>query len=421
MARVRSEVGRLEQVLVHEPGPEVDRMVPDMMEDLLFDDIVFGEDARREHKAFRDVMTTLGVEVLEAQDLLVEALALPEGRAWILETLVHGLPAELRKLLERVPAQDLANILIAGLRADPKAIKIDPVQPFEISPLPNWCFQRDPQIVIGDGVLFSAMCSPARWRESLLTRLMFNFHPRLRETPVLLDPVQPQTQRLLLLGHSSPSLEGGDVLVLSPDVLAVGFSERTNRAGIQLLARALSQRKDGPRSLVMVALPQERSYMHLDTVFCPIDHGACLVFPPVMLAGGHEEAAVFLIDLRSESFDPVPKLDFLSTLKELGLRYEAIPCGGSDTLAQQREQWTDGSNALALAPGVITLYDRNVATAEELTRHGFKTVAASEIIEGKVKVDLERPERTCILVPSHEICRARGGPHCLAHPLSRAE
>ncbi len=419
MAQVTSEITRLKQVLVHEPGPEVDRMVPEMMEELLFDDIIFGDEARNEHAIFRGVMETLGIEILESRDLLQDVLENPEATSWLLDILVGSPAGNLKTRMESMPPKDLANMLITGLRHHPEQGDLDADSLFEISPVPNWCFQRDPQVILGNGVMFSAMATPARWRETLLTRTIFRYHPRLSSVPVILDPLQPQTARLLFMGLKSPHFEGGDFLVLGKDVVAIGLSERTNRAGVQLVAKSLSRLDDGPRWLIVVDLPRRRSYMHLDTVFNPVDHNSCLAHAPVMLPGGSEEAAIFEIDLKDKNLEPIPRGSFLATLKNRGIDYEPIPCGGPDPVAQQREQWTDGSNTLALAPGVVTLYERNVQTTHELSRHGFSVVNAKDVIDKTVKIDLDHPKRTCILLPSHEISRARGGPHCLSHPLER--
>ncbi len=161
--------------------------------------------------------------------------------------------------------------------------------------------------------------------------------------------------------------------------------------------------------------------MHLDTLITQIDRDACLVYPPVILPGGREEAEVYRIDLRSGDLEPERAEHLLRSLARHGIELEPIACGGSDPVSQQREQWTDGANALALAPGLITLYDRNVATAEALDSKGFRVVEAEDLLLGRDELDAERCGRVCLLISSHEMSRARGGPHCLVHPLLRDE
>jgi arginine deiminase len=316
-------------------------------------------------------------------------------------------------------APDLADMLVHGVRHDPRGVRIATDDLFEIPPIPNWCFQRDPQIALGEGVIFSAMATATRWREALLSHVIFRFHPRFTAVPVILDPLHVPAGRPLYLGLHRPSFEGGDVLVLSKDVIAVGFSERTNRTGVFRLARALAAREGGPRWMVVVDVPDRRAYMHLDTVFTPVDGDACLVYAPVVLPGSTETADVYEIDLEADEPVPHAAQDFLTTLTGHGLDLRPIACGGDDVLNQQREQWTDGANALALAPGVIVLYDRNRRTGESLALEGFEVVTAEQVLDGSVTIDLDTARRVCVLLPSHEISRARGGPHCLTHALRR--
>ncbi len=420
MVHVTSEIGRLRRVLVHEPGEEVDRMVPSMMEELLFDDILFGDRARDEHAMFRRVLQLLDIEIVEAADLLEESLESGEARALLFDVLIPDLPRELRDSLEGLPADELAAALVRGVLPEPPPVTgVDSEDLFRLAPLPNWCFQRDPQVVLRDGVVFASMAAPARHREALLARLAFRFHPDLREVPVLLDPLAMRGDNPLFVDPEAPRLEGGDVLVLSSEVVAVGHSERTNRSAIQHMVRALARRDDGPRWIVVVEVPKRRAYMHLDTLITPVDRDACLVYPPVILPERRETARVYAFDLHDPDPAPVEQPDLLSALRARGLDFEPIPCGGPDPVTQQREQWTDGANALAVAPGVVTLYDRNLATAEELDRRGFRTVRAEDLLLGRDEVDLEVSARVSILLESHEMSRARGGPHCLSHPIVR--
>ncbi len=419
MLHVTSEIGRLRKVLVHEPGPEVDRMVPSMMEDLLFDDILFGERAREEHGRFRRLLQLLGVDVVEAQDLLVESLAQEEARSWLWKVLRPETPPGLRKAVAELSPEDATSALVTGLLQPTAGRGVEVADIFELPPLPNWCFQRDPQIVLGDGVVFSAMATPARWREGLLARCIFQFHPVLRQAPVILDPLQPSTEDVHHLAFQRPNLEGGDVLVLSDEVVAIGLSERTNRPAISMLGRALAGIERGPRWLEIVGLPHRRAYMHLDTVVTQVDRDAALMFSPLFDSEGRETATTWEVDLHAGDPQPVHRGDLLSALAARGVDLEPIPCGGSDPVAQQREQWTDGANAVALAPGVIALYDRNVATVEELDRRGWRIVDSEDILLGREEVRLDDAGRTCLLLASHEISRARGGPHCLTHPLVR--
>jgi len=421
MVRVTSEIGRLRQVLVHEPGPEVDVMVPSMMEELLFDDILFGESAREEHRRFRQILQLMDVDVLDMTGLLIETLQQSEARSWIVDIMEKGGHLLDTDHIDTSDANALAAALIGGVRRDPvSTVAVAGANElFSLPPIPNWCFQRDPHIVVHGGVVICSMAKVTRWREPLLSHTVFTFHPRFRDVPLYFDPCKNSVGRK----PPGPQLEGGDFMIFSPEVAAVGISERTNREGVMELAESLAAVEDGPRWLLAVSLPDRRAYMHLDTVFTQVDHNAALVFPPVILGDGAEGASVYAIDLHAKSFalDPRPGC-VIDALKEKGIDLEPIACGGADPVAQQREQWTDGANALAVAPGVIFIYRRNHRTADELSRKGFEVVAGEDLLMGREKiVDLEHGKRLCVLMACNELSRARGGPHCLSHALVRED
>jgi arginine deiminase len=394
-------------------------MVPPMMEELLFDDILFGDRARDEHRRFRRVLQLLGIEVVEANERLTAAFADEQARAWLWARLRPEAPYAFHAAEPPATGAETVAVAVTGLLASDECHGIEIEDLFRLPPLPNWCFQRDPQVVIGDDVVFSAMATAARWREGLLVRTLFRFHPDLADTPVLLDPLREAREGGQFLGPHRPRLEGGDVLVLSQKVVVIGVSERTNGVAVELLAEALAGREDGPQWLEVAHVLSRRAYMHLDTVFTPVDRDAALVFEPVICSGGPQRAETYEIDLGSSDLVPQHRGSLLEALAARGLDLEPIPCGGTDPVAQQREQWTDGANAFALAPGVIVLYDRNVATADALAAAGFRILAAEDVLLGREEVDLDGEERTCILIDSHEMSRARGGPHCLTHPLVR--
>lgn len=417
MLGVSSEIGRLRRALVHEPGAEIDRMVPAMMDDLLFDDILYGDSARDEHARFRRVLQLCGVELAEANDLLAQALGDAQARSWVIDVLMQELPQGLRQELRALPAEQLAETLVAGRSRGETKNRLAGEPLYDIAPLPNWCFQRDPQVILGQGVVFCSMATPARHREALLSRAIFHFHPQLRTLPVLFDPIGWDPDRPLFLAAERPVLEGGDVLILSEQVIAVGLSERTNHGAVRELARALSKRST-PRWLVGLEIPRRRAYMHLDTLLTMVDHHACLVHAPAILPGA-EQLPVWEMDLHEKEPAFNQREALLPLLAERGLELAPISCGGDDPISQQREQWTDGANALALAPGVITLFDRNRATADTLAAHGFRLIEAEDLLLGREELDVTSGERACILLPCHEISRARGGPHCLVHPLQR--
>jgi arginine deiminase len=419
--RVESETGALRRVLVHRPGPEIDRMIPEMMAELLFDDILFGKQARREHRGFCEVLRLAGAETLDPQDLLAEVLEEPTLREEILAKVQSGyriVPAPLARLADLEPGQ-LAEALVGGVRAESGAGATKSAL-FHLAPIPNYFFQRDPQAVIGNRVIVSSMATTAREREPKIARILFDHHPALQGHAGLLpigDGAAGGGEHDPEFAH--PTLEGGDVLVASEDTLLVGISERTNRRGMEVLAEQLRTHSTPFRNLLFVELPSRRSYMHLDTVFTFIDERTCLGFLPVVEAGHPESAHVCHVDLTAQHLTFTMCGSLLEALAEIDLEVEVVPCGGSaDIIDQEREQWTDGANAFALAPGVILLYRRNRHTLKELQARGWRIVKEVEVLDGRE--ELLGQGRTVVTFLGNELSRARGGPRCMTMPLERA-
>lgn len=414
---VFSEIGPLRRVLVHRPGLEIDWMVPSMMERLLFDDILDGEGARNEHDAFRGVLEAAGVETLDPAELLVDVVADPSVRDTLLDSLVatHELDSEDVEMLASMAPTDLARALVSGIRVDESERRPSPYgssrlrRYYRLPPVPNYFFQRDPQVVVGAHVLTPIMATEARARESVLQAVVFRHALGGGDVQFGLD-AKP--------GRPMPMLEGGDVLIASPDVVLVGLSERTNRWGIEALAQGLRDVGSGFRYLLVVELPPTRSYMHLDTVFTFIDEGLCLAHLPVIAPSGSEAGHVYRIDLHSDGLAYHLAGDLPTALGELGMPVELLACGGTASLIdQQREQWTDGANAFAIAPGVIVLYERNRRTIEDLDRRGWRILSESDVLQQGVPVVGEGP--TVVTLVGNELARARGGPRCMTMPLVR--
>jgi len=418
--RVDSEIGRLRRVLVHRPGAEIDGMVPSLMERLLFDDILDGDESRQEHQAFCQVMERAGVEVLYAQTLLEEALEGAGLRRELLAELAqeYGFAGEVIERLTGLDARDLAQALVAGVLAPPE--RIDPWRQklFDVHPVCNYFFQRDPQVVLGNRVVIASMATDAREREPLLARTLFCHHPALAGYAALFDIDVPPSGAPLHNPHFPyPTLECGDVVVVSPEIVCVGLSQRTNRRGAEVLAEYLRLEETSFHHLILVELPSKRSYMHLDTVFTLIDRGLCLAHLPVIEPGGPEAAHVYSVDLYARDLTFTRRPSLLEALAELGAELEAVPCGGRGVIDQAREQWTDGANAFALAPGVVLLYQRNRQTIAELARRGFRVLPHDEVIAGRH--DLADGSRAVVTLFDNELSRARGGPRCMTMPLER--
>jgi arginine deiminase len=418
---VTSEIGRLKSVLVHLPGREIDDMIPSMMEELLFDDILYGQVAREEHRRFQQIIWFIADQVYDIQDLLEEVLEDDDTRTTVMQELrrVHGLKREVSEWLSEKSAAELAETLIGGV-----TLKHDRVgnPSYALPPVPNAFFMRDPQVVIGDGVAISSMATEARSREPLLSRIVFKYHKAFAGRDLFwMDQYEEPWPRTRSGAKRRPTIEGGDLLVPRRDMVLVGLSERTNRQGIERLAESLKESNSGVKTMIVVELPKRRSFMHLDTVFTFSDRDECLAYPPVILENGPEQAKVFAVDLTKREISYSEQKSLLAALKKRGMDLKPIYCGGARPIDQQREQWTDGANAFALAPGIVMLYERNIRTADELAKHGYHIVYEDDLLLGRTELETWSSKKYAIQLQGNELSRARGGPRCMTMPLERED
>jgi arginine deiminase len=417
---VTSEIGRLKSVLVHLPGREIDLMVPPMMAQLLFDDILYGQVAREEHRRFQQLIRFVADDVYDLQDLLEEVLEDEEIRNRIVRDMAkrNRLGRKLvASLLEEPPAA-LAEVLISGIARETESGELPQ---FDLYPIPNLFFMRDPQIVLGDRVVIASMATQARRRESLLSKYVFENHPHFKsEETFWVDFMATEPERPM--PRNMPTLEGGDVLIPRRDLLLVGVTERTNKAGVEALMRSLKASNAGVKSVIIVDIPRQRSFMHLDTIFTFINRHECLIYPPVILPKGGQAATVTTVDLtKKRSLAYTEQKSLLGALKKKGFELEPIYCGGKSAVDQQREQWTDGANAFALAPGIILLYERNVRTAEALAKQGYHIVYEDDLLLGRTELETWTDKKYALQIAGNELSRARGGPRCMTMPLEREE
>jgi arginine deiminase len=398
---VHSEVGVLRKVMVHRPGLEHTRLTPSNAADLLFDDVLWVARATAEHHLFCELMRERGIEVYEAEQLLSEALVKPDTKAWVCDHILSdrqvGVYASqrAREWVESSEPAEVAEFLIGGMTTTDVRHhtglvweSADPTRML-LPPLPNFLYQRDPSCWIFGGVTINPMTKPARMPETMIMEAIYRFHPMFASE-----------QFPIWLGGSDESwgrahIEGGDVQPIGNGTVMIGISERTTAQAVMWIARSLF-RAGAARRVLAVHLPSSRSYMHLDTVITMCDRDLITVFPRVVYG-----ARVWAIRAGDSADDlvieeqPGSLPEIMARALDLD-RMRVVETGG-DSFAAEREQWDDGNNVVALEPGVVVAYERNVGTNAALREAGLEVVT----------------------VPGFELGRGRGGTHCMTCPLER--
>ena len=392
---VDSEVGTLRSVILHRPGAELTRLTPRNNDALLFDGLPWVARAQEEHDAFAALLRSRGVEVLLLSDLLIEALASGAARIQGIAAAVDarrlGLPLaqELSAHLRGLPPPELAYLLMAGMTFTELPFTADAGtslvrrmhfhDDFVIEPLPNLMFTRDSSFWIGPRVAMTSLALPARIRETSLTDLIYAHHPRFLGV------------RRAYESHTAP-VEGGDVLLLAPGVVAVGVGERTTPAGAEALARSLFD-DNLAHTVLAVPIAQERATMHLDTVCTMVDIDAAVMYPAIT-----DSLSAFTLTRTPDGIRISDAAQFVKAAAvAMGIDRLRVIDTGLDPVTAEREQWDDGNNTLALAPGVVVAYERNTETNARLADAGIEVlpIAAAELGTG------------------------RGGPRCMSCPAAR--
>ena len=402
---VKSEIGPLKRVMLHRPGRELEHLVPDTLERLLFDDIPYLYGAQAEHDEFAGVLKENGVDVVYLEDLTAEAIKTsPELRKNFINDVIDAsgdvascYRQELYEYLDSIKDEkDLVLTTMSGVDFKEMGIKdknplrslLSQSERFIMDPIPNLYFTRDPFACIGNGVSLNRMYSITRNRETIYGKYALTYHPDYKgQVPFYYTPEEPF------------HIEGGDILNLNSHVLAVGISQRTKPEAIEKLAKTIfSDPSAEIDTILAVDIPPIRAFMHLDTVFTQVDYDKFTVHPGIMrtLRVFELKKSDKLGEFNVHEYNNIPFDQILAKYLEVD-KVSLIRCGGDDPIAAEREQWNDGSNTLCIAPGTVVVYDRNYVTNQLLIENGIKILK----------------------IHSGELSRGRGGPRCMSMPLYR--
>jgi arginine deiminase len=394
---VYSEVAPLKKVLLHRPGRELENLTPKWLNELLFDDIPWLIKAQEEHDHLAKVLKENGVEVVYLADLVEESLYTPAIKKQFIDQFLkesnlnhHKSKQKVYDYLSNMPTKEMILTTMSGIvKTDFQTYRKQTLKdyirdyPFITDPMPNLYFTRDPFAFVYDHVSLNKMYKNTRARETIYGEYIFKYHPIYKDTPKVYDRSEDY------------SIEGGDILVLSDQVIAVGISERSEPDGVENFAKHIFAKTDA-EVVLAIDLPKKRSFMHLDTVLTQVDKDKFLIHHDFL---GNLNVYEIYRGSRPKTLRIIPKNYSIKRLFSYHLKNKitVIPCGGDDKIASDREQWNDGANALAIAPGVVIVYERNAITNKLLQEEGVKTIE----------------------IPSSELSRGRGGPRCMSMPLIR--
>jgi arginine deiminase len=408
--QVYSEIGDLEGVILHPPGPEVENMTPKNAERALYSDILNLAVAGREYKQLECLLQHL-VPTFRVMDLLKDVLRSDEIREKIVKKACYheGHPQLIDQLLDLKEGQ-LAKQLVQGVPLARNSLSgYLSNDHYSLHPLHNFFFTRDSSIALGNRVLISKMANKVRDREALIMQAIFDYHPRFRVQTVHPDEESTKWEEI--------SFEGGDLIIAAENITLVGLGSRTSSKGIDFLVKMLAGRREKHHILVQELPSSPESFIHLDMTFTLLDKDSCMVYEPLILKSNKHQT--IQIDLDQGKVVSIRNVDNLvSALSALGMDLKPSFCGGEkDTMAQEREQWHSGANFFALGPGKLIGYNRNVHTLENLHQSGYEIIKSKDVLDDKA--DISSIKKYVLTIDGAELSRGGGGVRCMTMPFKR--
>jgi arginine deiminase len=408
---IRSEIGTLEGVILHTPGPEVENMTPESAQKALYSDILNLPVALREYNQFKSFLSKV-TKTYQVKDLLHTVVSDATYRSELIENIVmkENLPVGVADMLAEIKPEKFATALIEGVELKKDNLtRFLSKERFALEPLHNFFFTRDASVAMLDRVLISRMASRVRLRETVIMDAIFRYHPEFG-----VKTIQPEQSRHFCKDFS---FEGGDFLVAREDILLIGTGGRTTSQGIDFILEYYKKKKV-KRHIIVQELPRTpESFIHLDMVFTFLDRNQCMVYEPLILHPSRYLTIHISIDNgKVNSIREVSNIP--AVLRELGMEMELLFCGGrNDRMIQEREQWHSGANFFAIGPGKVIGYGRNSHTIEELNRHGYAVIKASDVIHDKV--DINAYAKYVVTIDGSELSRGGGGCRCMTMPVRR--
>lgn len=409
---ITSEIGKLNAVILHTPGKELQNMTPETAQRALYSDILNLTVAREEYAQLKGVLDKI-TKTFEISELLVDVLKSDKVRFDIINRIcTNENVIDIRDNLLSLTPEELGRQLIEGVVMKKDSLtKYLSKDKYSLQPLHNFFFTRDASMVVRDRVLIGRMASRVRKRESLIMETIFNNHSNFVTQTINPEDCNGCVPEL--------SVEGGDVLIARKDIMLIGSSSRTTTQGIDFIINRLKDRKLKRDLIIQELPPSPESFIHLDMVFTLLDKNICMVYEPLILKPNkYQTIHVHIDNGQVKSIETVENIP--SVLKTLGMDVKPVICGGTkDVWMQEREQWHSGANFFAVAPGKVLGYGRNYHTIEELHKNGFEVILSQDIISGKANLDDHKKAVICI--EGSELARGGGGARCMTMPVSREE